>query len=447
MNENQAKSKFDQLREQAEEIVGEIDESQKTGMQRLIQELEVYQIELEMQNEELRKTQQQLREAHNKYQNLFEFAPIGYFTVDKNGIIEELNLTGAELLGLERKYLVKRRFTHYIAQDYQDVFYLHRKRLFETEEKQICELQIVRKDNTKFWARLESEVVKDNEGKSSRFRTAVTDITEQKEVDDRLKKYRNELEKMVNERTTELAEVNKHLVSEIEEHKKAKEEILSYQERLRAMTSELSLTEERERQHIAAYLHDDVGQSLAICQIMLGEILKSEPSTESVRDIKQIRETLEEIIEKTRSLTFDLSSPNLYKFGLELAVKEMLKDYQEEHDILFSFKGDKQSKQISEELRITLFKAVRELIVNIIKHAQATKVKVSILKEGDNIKVCVEDNGVGAEMSKFDFNSDENSGFGLFNVRERLDYLGGYIEIESEPGDGTCITLVAPLES
>lgn len=188
MKEDKVK-KFNQLRQQAEKALEkQVEDSQETAViQRLIHELGVHQIELETQNDELRQTQLQLEESRNQYCSLFNFAPIGYFTLDESGIILEVNLTGANLFGVERKSLIKRGFSRYIAADDQEVFYFHRKKVFETKTKQLCELKLVKKDGIAFYAQLESIIVPNNDGNISQFRTAITDITERKQEEKALR--------------------------------------------------------------------------------------------------------------------------------------------------------------------------------------------------------------------------------------------------------------------
>lgn len=101
---------------------------------------------------------------------------------------------------------------------------------------------------------------------------------------------------------------------------------------------------------------------------------------------------------------------------------------------------------MEDEARVLLFQAVRELMVNVVKHSQARNSSVYIRRDGNNIQIKVEDDGVGFDISKLESYLKENSGFGLFSIRERLNRIGGYIEVESKPDHGTRITLVAPLK-
>ncbi len=149
----------------------------------LIHELQVHQIELEMQNEELHRSQNELDLALSRYADLYDFAPTGYFTFDKNGLILEVNLTGARMLGVERSFLIKKLISLHVARDSRDVFYLHLQHVFKTEIKQTCELRLVDKKGNQFDARLESLPVHDSEGKFSQCRTVISDITEKKKLE------------------------------------------------------------------------------------------------------------------------------------------------------------------------------------------------------------------------------------------------------------------------
>jgi signal transduction histidine kinase len=161
--------------------------------------------------------------------------------------------------------------------------------------------------------------------------------------------------------------------------------------------------------------------------------------------LNEIGELIDQAVQYTRSLTFELSPPILYELGLEAAAEWLTEQIQEKHGIQIGFEDDRQSKPIKDEIRLSLFKATKELLINIVKHAQASKAKVSIWREDNSIRIRVEDDGVGFSTSK-DKQLGKTTGFGLFNIRERIKYLRGNIEIKSEPGGGTQITLSAPLE-
>ena len=234
-------------------------------------------------------------------------------------------------------------------------------------------------------------------------------------------------------------------VEDITEQKKAEEKIQSYQKQLRSLASDLSLAEEQERRRIATMLHDHIGQILAISKIKLGALLQSAAHDGFLEPLEEVREHVEQAIQFTRSLTFELSPPILYDLGLESALEWLTEQIKEQHGISCDFETDNTLKPVRDEIRIVLFSAVRELLMNVAKHALAKTAKVTIRRVNENIVVHVADNGTGFTVSKMNFYLDENKGFGLFSIRERLRHLGGQMDVRSAKGRGTRVILTAPL--
>jgi two-component system cell cycle sensor histidine kinase/response regulator CckA len=180
-------------------------------VQQLFHELQVHQIELEMQNDELRQAQLQLEESRDKYVDLYDFAPIGYFTISDKGLILEANLTGARLLGLERNALLKQPFSRFIASDDQDRYYWHLKQIPETGAQQSCELKMVTQHGVSFEAQLECIASQDSEGTySGHFRAAVVDITKRVQAEAELQTSNHRLEAAL----TELKETQARIVQQ-----------------------------------------------------------------------------------------------------------------------------------------------------------------------------------------------------------------------------------------
>lgn len=157
----------------------------------ILHELQVHQLELEMQNEELRRAQEELDESRARYFDLYDLAPVGYCTISGKGLILEANLTAANLLGVERGLLVKQPITRFILKDDQDIFYQHRKQILEASGPQACELRMVKNDGTAFWTRMEAVAVKDcrldsgqNADSALLFRIVMSDITVLKQAED-----------------------------------------------------------------------------------------------------------------------------------------------------------------------------------------------------------------------------------------------------------------------
>jgi signal transduction histidine kinase len=262
----------------------------------------------------------------------------------------------------------------------------------------------------------------------------------------KLQQSHDELEFRVTERTSELAKTNEKLQVEIAERKKAEEKLIENQAHLRSLVSELTMTEERERKEIAGLLHDDLIQRLATCKMKVDELSKSETSEGGGDSLDEIGESIREMIRGARSLTFDLCSPVLYDIGLEAAIRDWLnREVSGKYDVTFEFTDDGQQRQLSEDLRVTLYRAVRELCTNVIKHSKAQRAKVSIRTNNDNAEIIVEDDGGGITIDGSTSGSSERGGLGLFGIRERLNHFGAGMNIDSEADVGTRITITVPL--
>ena len=175
------------LRSRAEKLLaaktGELKKIPKTDVVSLVQELQVYQIELEMQNEELRQAQANIAGARDRYADLYDFAPVGYFSLDRNGIIREVNLTGAGLLGLERSRLVDQPFCRSVAPEFQEACRAHFLEVYETGVKQTCEVKIRGRDGQSLFVSLESWATPGEGGPERCCRTTMSDITGRQEAE------------------------------------------------------------------------------------------------------------------------------------------------------------------------------------------------------------------------------------------------------------------------
>jgi signal transduction histidine kinase len=230
------------------------------------------------------------------------------------------------------------------------------------------------------------------------------------------------------------------------ERKKLETRMIQYQKQLRTLASELSLAEERERRRIATELHDHIGQNLAISKIKLGLIREATSSTKFAGPLEEIYKLIDQTIRFTRSLTFELSPPVLYEFGFEAAVEWLAERVQDQYNIQVTIENDQKPKPLNDDVRVLLFQAVRELLINVVKHAQSKRALIRITRHGHNINVLVEDYGKGFDASSTDASAVNPGGFGLFNIRERLKHFGGNVVIDSAPGQGTRITLTVPLK-
>jgi len=271
------------------------------------------------------------------------------------------------------------------------------------------------------------------------------EITEYRRVEQELKKINEQLELRVKERTEQLQNTVNSLEKEVSERLQAEKELINNQDKLRGLSTELIAAEERERRKIATHLHDSIGQLLAFSKKELGAVVKTAP--ESIRkQLERIWDLVRQSVEQTRNLTFDLSSATLYTVGLEAAIEELAEHFSEKEGLNCRFSGCDQCKKIDQQTQVFLYRAVRELLVNIVKHAQAQNVEISTERINNSICIFVSDDGVGFNVSELDDRKGWRGGFGLFSLRERLANIGGNLKIESETGRGTKVTLAAPLK-
>jgi PAS domain S-box-containing protein len=236
------------------------------------------------------------------------------------------------------------------------------------------------------------------------------------------------------------------IAEDITASKRAEEQLRDYQRQLRSLASEVSLAEERERRRIAAGLHDHVGQNLALARIKSGALRETLSSPEQVAAVDELRELLEHAIRDTRSLHLELSPPVVYELGLEAAVDWLAERFQRQHGIICDVHDDGDTKPIEDDIRVVLFQAVRELLFNVVKHAGVTRASISLRRRPPYIEAHVEDEGVGFEPSVAMSGRTEGSGFGLFSICERINFLGGQVHVDSSPGKGTRVTIRAPLK-
>jgi len=240
----------------------------------------------------------------------------------------------------------------------------------------------------------------------------------------------------------------------ITEQKQAENKLQQYQQRLKSLAVQLTLAEEQERRRIAEDLHDHVGQSLALARMQLAlarmqlaAASKGLPKSDE-RDalFDDVSQSLLKAIQDTRNLIFELSSPSLNELGLAAAISEWMDEYVvNKHGIEAELFDHAQELSLNVDLRAILFRNVRELLTNAIKHAQAKTISVWLESRAEGLEITVQDDGVGFDSGNYRQSVDECGGFGLFSVRERMSDLGGKLTIDSEPGAGCKVVLLLPL--
>jgi signal transduction histidine kinase len=262
---------------------------------------------------------------------------------------------------------------------------------------------------------------------------------ERKQASKALLDAHNDLERRVRERTAELERLNFALKAEVRERELRQKEILSYQEKLRGLSAELILTEERERREIATDLHD------IMAKMKTGALRGCCTAPEASSELRNLSGFIDEAILATRNLTFQLASPILYELGLESALERLAEDTRKRHGLAVDFKGEGRRMPLPTETSVLIFKAARELLMNAVKHSNASEVKMRVRRTSGRIAVTVRDNGRGFDASAASVYDGDKGGFGLFSIREKVTRLGGAFRLSSRPGSGTLAVIAAPL--
>jgi signal transduction histidine kinase len=263
-------------------------------------------------------------------------------------------------------------------------------------------------------------------------------------ADQELHSAHRDLERLVDGRTEELRQANAALQTQIADYQRAQQEIEGHHRQLRQLAAELSLAEARERRAIAADLHDHIGQALAFIKMNISQFSGNAIFCGFEEKIEEITSLLDQTIRYTRDLTFEISPPVLYELGLDAALEWLADRFQRKHGLNVAVKRTTDVAKLSDDIQITLFKSVQELLTNAVKHGRADTVTISLGGGDGRTEIEVMDNGCGFEPGILATTASQDEHFGLFNIRERLSYLGGNLVIQSLPGKGTAITLQVP---
>ena len=220
--------------------------------------------------------------------------------------------------------------------------------------------------------------------------------------------------------------------------------IKAYQKQLRRLASELSLAEARERREIASDLHDHIGQALAYVSQRVTILQGNAIFSGMEDDFAEILSILQQTIRYTRDLTVEISPPVLYELGIPAAVDWLAERTLHRHGLKVKASQSGEPHEVSEDIKVFVFKALQELIANAAKHARANRVDIRTVWREEGLEISVSDDGQGFDTSSFESGLSDDCCFGLFSIRERLRYLGGTLHIESAPGKGTRIAVTTP---
>jgi len=392
---------------------------------------------------ERKRIREALKASEIRYRRVFETAKDGILILEADtGRITDANPYLQELLGYSRAELLGKMLWE--IGPFKDIKASRGafRRLQRKEYIRYDNLPLETKGRQRRYVEFVSNVYQENGTKV--IQCNIRDITPRHQVEEALAYASKELERRVEERTAELLAANKLMKKMLDEGKRAEEKITKSRERLRNLSRRLQSLLEEERTRISREIHDELGQAMTALKLDLSLIrrsLVSEGLAEQSAKVHEIELTANRIIRTVRKIATDLRPGILDELGVAAAIEWMAKDFQNRTGI-----GCKVAIQgvdkISDTVRATaIFRIVQEALTNIMRHAAASEVKVSLEKKDDTLVLEVRDNGIGILEGRI---SDSKS-HGLIGIRERVLLLGGEAVISGKPGEGTQVRVSLPI--
>ncbi len=417
--------------------------------QRLLHELQVHQVELEMQNAELQEVRDRMEALLQKYTDLYDFAPVGYFSLDEQGRIQEANLTGATLLGVERSRLLNRRLPQWVAPASQPTFQAFLERVFAGTAKQVCEAILLKADGSAFWANFHAISALPDSSPRPWCRMAVSDISALKQAE------------AAQHRMEALVETNRELEREIARRQAAEASLKQserhqsqmlaqsrrMQEQLRHLSRQVLQAQEEERKRISRELHDVIAQILTGINVQLAT-LKMDATVntkELLRGISRTQRLVEKSVAIVHQFARELRPALLDDLGLVPALHSYLKDFAKRTGLrvnLTAFTAGR-IEELDSAGRTVLYRVAQEALNNVVRHAHASRVDASLLKFPKILRLEIKDDGKSFDVERV-LHAKKFIRLGLLGMRERVEMIGGQFTVESAPGQGTTIRAQIP---
>ncbi|HEX6850832.1 MAG TPA: histidine kinase [Candidatus Polarisedimenticolaceae bacterium] len=415
--------------------------------QRIFHELEVHQIELEMQNAELFRVRNQLEDALARSIDLYDFAPVGYLTIAGTGAILEANLTGAALLGVVRSRLIRRRLDSFVAPENRSDFVAFLKRALEASDETTWEAQVRKEGGGGFWASFRATAAAGPDGTGTSCRLVFADITARREAAD------------TQRRLDALAATNVGLKREIERRRKVEkalqaserqlgrllEQSRHLQQQLRHLSHQILHAQEEERKRISRELHDEIAQTLVTINLQLANLARhvtADPRTLR-RKIAETRRRVEASVEIVRRFARELRPTLLDDLGLIPALHAFMKELSKQYGLRTRLTAPASTEQLAISLRTVLYRVAHEALTNVTRHANASRVDVTIRKTAKLVSMTIADDGKSFPAKRVT-HSPKGTHLGLLGMKERMEMVGGSLRIESLRGKGTTIHAEVP---
>ncbi|MBT1072407.1 sensor histidine kinase [Pelotalea chapellei] len=405
----------------------ELTASSQDVERRVLHELQIGQIELELQNTELRQSRDEVESVLENYTELYDFAPVGYCTLHRDGAIQRINVIGAILLGEKRSKLINLRLSQFVSDNNTAFFDEMLATAFNGQQKKAhCEVVIhprgLRSPTT-------VQIVAMASATADECLVVIIDITERKRLE-------------AQTRAAELLALNSQLVQEIENRKKLEKTLLDSQKRLRNLTANLQSIREEERKAIAREIHDELGQLLASVQLGVS-FLAGEYSNHQnlVAKTREMEIQIAEGIKTVQRISAELRPAMLDVLGLADALEWQSQDFQKRTAIECKINVLLLENRVHPDVATALFRIFQESLTNVQRHSQATRVEAQLVQRSRYYSLTVRDNGRGITSEEI----ASPQSIGLIGIRERVFIIGGSMRIFGSSEQGTALFVRAPV--
>lgn len=369
-----------------------------------------------MDTSALKKAEDELRDSEMRRRSFYEGIIDGFAHVDMTGRLQEFNRSFMALLGYEKRSELKRLSFHAFTPAKWHALEegIVRDQVMVRGYSEVYQKEYIRKDGSIIPVELRAYLVRDPGGNPVGMWAMVRDISAQLRMQRALRQSHGQLERKVRERTL----------------------------RLRKLAGELSQAEHKERRRIAQVLHEDLQQRLVAMKYQAQDMAGFLMAEGGQRRLPRLLEEMDQAIQITRTLSSDLCPPVLYDLGLGAALEWLATDLKKRLGLVIATDVAAGARLLSDDLRIFAFEAVRELLLNVAKHAGVKSVMIQVASGGRHaVRVTVVDKGKGFDARR---QIHEQQKFGLFSIQERARSFGGRLTVVSRPGQGTRATIVLP---
>lgn len=403
-------------------------------------ELDQVREELESAAAARRAMEASLRQSEARLRTIIDTEPECVKVVAADGRLLEMNRAGLAMFQADSlSSIAGRRLLDFVLPEHREAFAaLHQKVM--SGASGALEFEIVGLQGRRRWLETRAAPLRGADGRVQALLGVTRDVTERKLAEDSLRRARDELEERVRERTGELIALTEKLDLRVAERT---QELASSRARLRALVAKLEQAEERERRRLAGELHDYLAQMLSASRMALDRARRFADDGELKELLDDARRAINSSIDYTRTLIAELSPKVLYDFGLPAAL-QWLAEKMRRHGLKVRIDGSEELS-LDEERAVLVFQCVRELLWNVVKHAETDSACVSYRLENDCLTVVVSDEGRGFASVALADKSDPPKGFGLLSIQERFELQGGRCEIASSPMKGTRVRLTLPI--